>query len=277
MIGPTTHNRHLADPIHSFWLPCCAVLLAAVALCAIITGAAFTANEERPFYSFGQSHLMVAALVGVLTIGLVIWLLLTEKRVWMRRLAWIVLATVIVEGLLGLVTVPQPPAVRLVHAFLAQLFFTTTVAIAIFTSRGWARVPEFVRCRPSLRVLALITAFLVLVQATLGVAFRHGVITVTLHLLGAFVAAIFVAVLAMWVLYRPGHEPLRPAGVTLLIVTAVQVFLGLALFSISFTDIDPGIVIIVTMVHTAMAALTLTAAVVTAVLILCSISASVNR
>lgn len=277
MIGATTHNRRIADPIYSPWLPCCAVLLAAVALLAITTGAAFTTNEERPFYSFGQSHLMVAPLTAILTIGLAIWLLLTEKRVWMQRLAWMAVAVVIVEGLLGFITVPQPPAVRFTHAFLAQFFFATTVAIAVFTSRGWAWVPELVRCRPSLKILAIITTILVLLQAALGVAFRHGVMDVTLHVLGALVVLIFVVALALSVLYRSGHEPLRPAGVILLIVTAVQVFLGLVLFSISFADIDPGIVIVVTIVHTATAALTLAATVVTAVLVLCSISASVNR
>jgi heme A synthase len=216
---------------------------------------------------------MVAAFVTVLTIGLVIWLLLTEKRVWIRRLAWIVLATVIVEALLGFVTVPQPPGVRFTHALLAHLFFATTVAMAVFTTRGWARIPELARCRLSVRILATITVILVPVQAALGVAFHHGVMDVTLHVLGALVVVIFVAALALSVLYRSGHEPLRPAGVTLLIVTALQVFLGLAVFSMGSPDIDPVAVIVVTMVHAATAALTLAATVVAAVLVLCSIPA----
>ena len=120
-------------------------------------------------------------------------------------------------------------------------------------------------------------AILVLAQAALGVAFRHGVLDVTLHVLGALIVVIFVVALALSVLYRAGHEPLRPAGVTLLIITALQVFLGLVLFSITFADIDPGIVIILTIVHTATAALTLAATMVTAVLVLCSIPASANR
>jgi cytochrome c oxidase assembly protein subunit 15 len=277
MIEAATDNGRLVDPIHSPWLRCCAVLLAAAALFAIITGAAFTTNEYRPFYSFGQSHFMVAALVAVLTIGLVIWLLLTEKRVWMRRLAWIALAIAIVEGLLGFITVPQPPAVRFVHAFLAQLFFATTVAMAVFTSRGWTRIPELVRCRPSVRILAMMIAILVLAQAALGVAFRHGVIDVTLHVLGALVVAIFVVALALSVLYRSRHEPLRPFGVTLLIVTALQVFLGLGLFSMGSPDVDPSAVIVVTIVHAATAALTLAATVVMVVLVLCSVPASANR
>ena len=277
MIGATTHNRRLTDPIHSPWLRCCAVLLAAAALFAIITGAAFTTNEERPFYSFGQSHLMVGVSVAVLTISLVIWLLLTEKRVWIRRLGWMAVAIVIVESLLGLITVPQPPAVRFTHAFLAQFFFATTVAIAVFTSRGWARIPELARCRPSLRILAVIAALLLLAQASLGVAFRHGVMDVTLHVFGALVVVVFVVALALSVLYRSGHEPLRPVGVTLLIVTAVQVFLGLALIAMGSPDIDPGAVIVVTIVHAATAALTLAATVVMAVLVLCSIPANTNR
>ena len=122
------------------WLRRCAVLLAAASLFCIIAGDAFTSNEERPFYSLGQTHLLAAAFVGIFTIGLVVCLLLVERRPWMRRLAWIALAAVIVESLLGFITVPQPPAVRVAHAFLAQLFFAATAAMAVFTSRAWAQM-----------------------------------------------------------------------------------------------------------------------------------------
>jgi heme A synthase len=260
-------------PIGSRWLQRYAGLLAAAALFAIITGDSFTTNEERPLYSFGQIHLIAGGFAAVLTIGLVTWLLLTEKRAWMRRLAWIALAIVIAESLLGFITGPQPPAVRFAHAFLAQLFFAATVLIAASTLRGWAQIPVVVGS-PSLRILAIITAILVPVQAALGVAFRHGLMEVTLHVLGALIVAIVVAALAMSVLYRPGNEPLRPAAVTLLVITAVQVFVGLALFSMSLAaDIDPVAVIIVTIVHAATAAFTLAATVVVAVLVLRSIPA----
>jgi heme A synthase len=265
-------------PIGSRWLQRYAVLLAAASLLSVVTGAAFTTNEERPLYSFGQSHLIVGIFAGVLTIGLVTWLLLAEKRVWMWWLAWIALAIVIAETLLGFITVPQPPAIRFAHAFLAQLFFTIIVAIAVFTSRAGAQVPLVAGGRRSLRILAIITAILMLGQAALGVAFRHGIIDVIPHVLGALVVVIFVAALAMSVLYRPENEPLRPAGGTLLIVTGVQFFLGLTLFSMGLAaDIDPEAVIVVTMVHTAVAALTLAATVVTAALVLRSVSANANR
>lgn len=265
-------------PIANRWLHRCAILLAAAGLVSVVTGAAFTTNEERPLYSFGQSHLTAGVVAGILTIGLVVWLLRTEKPIWMRRLAWIALAIVIAETSLGFIVVPQPPAIRFTHAFLAQVFFAVVVAIAAFTSRAWAQVAILAGGRRALRTLALITAFVVLGQAALGAAFRHGIIDVIPHVLGALVVAIFVAALAMPVLYRPENEPLRPAGVTLLIITAAQFFIGLALFSMGLApDIDPEPVIVVTMVHAAVGALTLAATLVAVVLILRSVPARVNR
>ncbi len=265
-------------PIGSQWLHRYALLIAVAGLVSLVTGAAFTTNEERPFYSVGQSHIAIGLFAGVLSIGLVAWLLLAEKRVWMRRLAWIALAIVIAETLLGFMTVPQPPGVRFAHAFLAQLFFANTVVIAVFTSRAGVQVPRVVGGRPSLRILAMIAAILMLGQAALGVAFRHGIIDVIPHVLGALVVAIFVAALAMPLLYRPENEPLRAAGVTLLTITAAQFFIGLTLFSMGLdAEIDPEAVIIATMVHAAVAALTLAAAVVAVILILRSVPAGVNR
>jgi heme A synthase len=265
-------------PIGSQWLHRYALLIAAAALVSIVTGAAFTTNEERPLYSLGQSHLMVGMAAGILTVGLVIWLLQTERRLWMRRLAWIALAIVIVETLLGFITVPQPPAVRFAHAFLAQLFFAGSVLIAASTLHAWTQCPVVMGGRQSLRTLAMITAILVFGQAALGVAFRHGIIDVIPHVLGALIVAIIVAALAMSVLYRPENEQLRPAAVTLLIITAAQFFIGLTLFSMGLeADIDPEAVIVVTMVHAAVGALTLAATVVAVVLILRRVPAIVNR
>ena len=265
-------------PIGGRWLQRYAVLLAVASLFAIITGTAFTTNEERPLYSLGQSHLTISVFTGILTIGLLIWLSLADQRAWIRGLAWMALAILIVETLLGFIAVPQPPAIRFSHALLAQLFFAITAAIAVFTSPGVAQFPIVAAGRSSLRILAMITAVLLLGQAALGAAFRHGIIDVIPHVLGALVVAIFVAALAMSVLYRPEHEPLRLAGVTLLIITAAQVFIGLALFSMGLMDdIDPVAVIIATTVHAATAALTLSATLVAVVLIVRSVPARVSR
>ncbi len=265
-------------PIDRRWLRRYAVLVAAAALFCMVTGVVFTANEERPFYSLGQSHLIPGILAGLLTIGLVAWLLFAEKGAWMRLLAWVALATVMVQTSLGFITIPQSSAVRFAHSFLAQLFFATLVLIAVSISRPRSQVPIAAGERPSLRILAMITAILVFGQTALGVAFRHGIIDVIPHVLGALIVAIIVAAFAILLVYRPENEPLPPAGVALLIVTGAQFFIGLTLFSIGLVaDIDPEVVIIVTMIHAAVAAFTLAATVVAVQLILRRVPASVNR
>ena len=57
----------------------------------------------------------------------------------MRWLGLAALGGVIAQGILGGMTVRmfQPPPVSAAHATLAQLFFSTVVAIAVFTGSWW--------------------------------------------------------------------------------------------------------------------------------------------
>ena len=89
------------------------------------------------FYEHG--HRLIASGVGFLTIVLALWIWKAEPRRWMRVLGFTALAAVCVQGLLGGITVLYflPTAVSTAHAGLAQIFFCLTIAIALFTSRGW--------------------------------------------------------------------------------------------------------------------------------------------
>ena len=89
------------------------------------------------FYEHG--HRLIASIVGMLTIGLVIWLWLDEPRRWIRRLGVIALAAVVLQGLLGGLTVLYflPTPISVSHAGVAQIFFCLTVCLALFTSRSW--------------------------------------------------------------------------------------------------------------------------------------------
>src|ERR1700716_783478 len=86
-----------------------------------------------------HGHRMVATAVGLLTIALAVYLQIRERRTWVKRLGWIALGGVIAQGLLGRLAVQMnlPLAVSTAHATLAQLFFLTTVSLAVFTSRSW--------------------------------------------------------------------------------------------------------------------------------------------
>ena len=92
---------------------------------------------------YEHGHRMVATTVGLLTIVSMIWLFRSERRKWLRWLGAIALMAVILQGVLGGLTVLLllPWWISTAHACLAQLFFSTTVAMALFTSDWWLRGP----------------------------------------------------------------------------------------------------------------------------------------
>ncbi len=233
--------------MQTMWLHRFTVLLAVLTLFLVVAGASVTSNEaglsvpDWPlsygkvmpemtggvFYEHG--HRMVGATVGFLTIILAVWLTMSDGRSWMRRLGWAALAAVVVQGVLGGLTVIflLPPAISVSHACLAQLFFSLTVAIALFTSRSWQAGPEMVEDSgtPSMRTLAVITPIALLAQVALGAAYRHRALGVAPHVVGALVVTGIVLMAAMFALQQfPQHSGLRNACLSLAVVALVQVF-----------------------------------------------------
>tara|TARA_B100001123_G_scaffold450778_1_gene623701 strand:- start:81437 stop:82438 length:1002 start_codon:yes stop_codon:yes gene_type:complete len=88
---------------------------------------------------YEHGHRLIASIVGLLTIGLAFWISRIDSRKWVRRLGWFALIAVIVQGLLGGITVLYflPPIISISHAGLAQIFFAAIVSLATFTSKGW--------------------------------------------------------------------------------------------------------------------------------------------
>ena len=54
---------------------------------------------------YEHGHRLITSVVGLLTIGLAVWIARLEPRAWVRRLGWVALAAVVMQGLLGGVTV----------------------------------------------------------------------------------------------------------------------------------------------------------------------------
>jgi cytochrome c oxidase assembly protein subunit 15 len=125
------------------------------------------------FYEHG--HRLIASTVGMLTIGLVIFLWRAEPRAWVRRLGWVALGAVIAQGILGGLTVllMLPDAISISHAGLAQLFFALTVTIALVTSRTWLTPAAPPVDAPGLRRWAATLTGLVYGQILLGATVRH--------------------------------------------------------------------------------------------------------
>jgi cytochrome c oxidase assembly protein subunit 15 len=271
------------------WLHRYAVLLAVCTLILVVAGATVTSKQaglsvpDWPL-SYGQvmppmtggvffehGHRMVGTLVGMLTIGLLVWILRVEKRSWMRKLGWVALAWVCTVGLLGGLTVRlmTPPPVSMLHTCLAQLYFSLTVTIAVFTSRSWLRGPETVEDhgRPSLRSFAIATPVIVLAQIALGAGFRHRAMGVAPHIIGAMIVAMAVLMMGVFVLQQfPEHRALRRSAATLLSVTFLQVFLGVFTYILGSRGAGQTLpVVLSTVAHVATGALTLAASIVLAI------------
>jgi heme a synthase len=280
-----------------FWLHRYAILLAVCTLFLVVAGASVTSKEaglsvpDWPL-SYGQvmpqmtggvffehGHRMVATAVGFMTIVLCVWLTLVETRKWMKTLGGVALGAVIIQGLLGGLTVKLmlPPAVSISHACLAQLFFSTTVAIALFTSNSWLKGPEIVEDHgwPSLRSLAVVTPIMVLAQIALGAAFRHRAIGVLPHVLFAMIVTLVVLFVSTFVLHQfPDHRALSAAAKALLGVTFFQVMLGVAAYYTRLQAAQqPLAMVLTTVAHVATGGLTMAASVVLSIQILRNVRA----
>jgi len=96
-----------------------------------------------------HSHRISATLMGLVSIILAVWLWLTEARGWLRRLGWMVVGLVVLQGVVGglrvlldhfqvgLVNTSVGRLFAMLHAFLAQAFVCSLFALAAGCSRSW--------------------------------------------------------------------------------------------------------------------------------------------
>ncbi|HEV2827079.1 MAG TPA: COX15/CtaA family protein [Pyrinomonadaceae bacterium] len=190
-----------------------------------------------------HGHRMVATTVGLLTIALVVFLLLKEKRSWVKRLGWLALVVVIAQGLLGGLTVKLmlPLVVSAAHATLAQLFFCITVSLAVFTSRSWIEERPRIDEQGSLAVrhVCIAAAVTIFVQLIIGATLRHSATwdkplptdLLWTHVGGAVAVTVLLVTAAVMILRRHAGETFltRPAKIALSLL-GVQLLLGIAAF-----------------------------------------------
>jgi heme a synthase len=225
---------------------------------------------------FEHTHRMIAQLVGLLTIILSVWIWRVEKRRWMVKLGFAALGMVILQGILGGITVLHflPPSVSSAHAALAQTFFCTTVLVVLFTGQSFIQeVPEIEldNHRPSLVTLTLLSIFVLYVQLILGAMFRHHGMSWWPHVLNAVtVCAVltWTAIRAL-ALYSKIEEVRRPA-ILILWLLVTQLCMGFVAFQMRVAwghdAVQPELpMVLSTVAHVAVGALLLATAVVLAV------------
>ena len=247
----------MSKGVHRF-----AVLVACATFFLIIAGANVTSHDaglatsDWPL-SNGQffpkmvgnlfwehGHRLVATAVGVLTIALAIYLQFSERRTWVKRLGWIALLGVVAQGLLGGLTVKMnlPLAVSAAHATLAQLFFLTTVSLAVFTSRSWMAPASTISedgAGISIRALCVVALTVILAQLVLGATLRHSATwdqplptgLLLAHIGGAVIVTLVLGVALFTVLMRHREKRYlaRPALIAIALLIA-QLLLGLAAY-----------------------------------------------
>ena len=238
-----------------------AILVACATFFLIIAGALVTSNDaglatpDWPL-SNGQvfpkmvgnlfwehGHRMVATTVGMLTIVLMVYILLKEKRPWVRKLGVFALLAVIAQGLLGGLTVKLmlPLAVSSAHATLAQLFFCTTVSLAVFTSRSWIEAKPLIEEKGNLPLRYLCTGALVTIflQLILGATLRHSatwdqrppVELILAHIGGAVAVTLMLGSASLSVLRRhPEARFLTRPAIIALTLLAIQLCLGIVAY-----------------------------------------------
>jgi heme a synthase len=283
----TTYNRGH----HIF-----AVFIACATFVVIMAGALVTSNDAGlsvPDWptSFGYlikvphfvggiryewSHRMLAGSLVTFTLSIAVWTLIAERRRWLRWLAIGAFCTVIVQAIIGGLTVRllQPPVVSAAHATVAQTFFCIAVAIALFTGRRWVEEQprvEFDQRRPSLFTLTLLSIFVLYVQLILGAMFRHHGLSWWPHVLNAVVVSFVLAWTAVRALsvYSQIEAVRRPAILMLSLVIA-QLCLGFTAFLTRVAwgrdAVQPELPMVVsTVAHVAVGALLLATTVILAI------------
>jgi cytochrome c oxidase assembly protein subunit 15 len=131
-----------------------------------------------------HSHRLSGAVMGLVTIGLAVWLHLREERAWLRKLGWWSLGIVIVQGLIGgkrvlLDSLAVPgfemtlgQMLRLPHGMLAQVYVCMLFAIVAGLSRPWV-AGTLGQAGPRVRSLGLWCVALLFVQLGVAVTMRH--------------------------------------------------------------------------------------------------------
>ena len=214
------------------------------------------------FYEHG--HRMIAGTVGVLTTVLAVWLGWKDPRPWLKGLGLAAWAAVVVQAILGGLTVLYllPIPILIAHAGLAQIFFCLVLSLALFTSPAWEREDQAERPIPAgFQNLAALATGALFLQLLLGAALRHKALGVMPHVMGAVVASALIGLLCYQaVTGLPERDELRKAARWIGGILVVQLALGVfSYFARHFapTALSQTAVVIVTTAHVATGALLL--------------------
>lgn len=145
---------------------------------------------------FEHGHRMIAGFVAAVVVFLAAWAFAKERRALPRRLAFSAAGLILVQAVLGGVTVLMrlPPAVSIAHACLGQTVFCILLCLAQATSPRFSAGSARTDGARKLGAAVLAALF---AQLALGALVRHTGFGVRWHITWAAGAALFVTFLAV--------------------------------------------------------------------------------
>lgn len=250
-------------------------LIAVTAGLALVTAAVYFGVGVASKSGLNSLRAFVIFTLGALVFVFASLMPFREERGWMRKLGWAALFMVILQGMIGGMTVLMftPWWVSTFHAAVAQTFFSLTVLLVAFSGRNWIASDGWLATDVALgvRTLSVYAVIALYMQLFFGAGFRHG----GMHFLPHLVGAIFASVILLWTVVRTLMSFARVkqvsyAAVTMVSLMVVQLGLGFAAY---LTRVEWGrdaaqpyeSLIITTVSHVATGALLLAATFVLAV------------
>lgn len=212
---------------------------------------------------FEHGHRLIAGIVALSTFGLTFWIWKEEPRGWLRWTAGATALAILLQALLGGLTVllKLPPQVSIAHACLGQAVFCLLLVLA----DGSGSAPEG-KAPAGLWKLAAAAAAAVFLQLVLGALIRHAGSGIGKHLLWALIVVSLLTLLSTRVIGYSSPAFLRLPAWLLAGLFPLQLGLGLAsyLSRRSLLSLDYRQAAAVTTAHLGLGALLLGACVILA-------------
>jgi cytochrome c oxidase assembly protein subunit 15 len=138
-----------------------------------------------------HSHRLSGMTMGLITIGLALWLWRREERRWVRQLGYWALGIVVLQGVVGgqrvtLNAIDIPwfhmslgELLRIPHGILAQVYVCLLIGVAAACSKSW--IEGTTPVGPAVRRIGVLCTVLMFVQLVIATTMRHNAAGLAIH------------------------------------------------------------------------------------------------
>jgi heme a synthase len=200
--------------------------------------------QAQPGTFYEHAHRLMGTLVGLTALALAVYMSIAHHRTRLATVAWAIFAAVCVQGVLGGFRVTQDSIpLATIHGIFAQIVFASMACLAVGATAAFAAAPP--RIPGSMdRIAAATLVVTLLAQLAFGALVRQRFDSLVLiHITFAGVVTLLALVCGIRAFFMgsaPGRKPLVAVGISIFVVVAFQLLLGIcALIFRPATATDP--------------------------------------